>query len=187
MGYVIFTGCFCNILFSVLLPEKFSLYGYSRLPIVFSSLLVWINDLCEQILVPVPQYPLYSAAISLFGGSLVPYYLEETANWGLDINNLHESVARAHSQGITVSISLAFSLNKIPTSDIFETLKMYDWMTYRTSPLILRFWHQLTGPTWQLTTKRYFFLTCSTAQLTFCVHTDSLCPNILPYTFASVS
>jgi glutamate--glyoxylate aminotransferase len=58
--------------------------------------------LCDQILVPVPQYPLYSAAISLFGGSLVPYYLEETANWGLDINNLHESVARAHSQGITV-------------------------------------------------------------------------------------
>ncbi|XP_047318808.1 glutamate--glyoxylate aminotransferase 2 [Impatiens glandulifera] len=56
----------------------------------------------DGILVPVPQYPLYSAAISLFGGSLVPYYLEETENWGLDITNLRESVASARSKGVTV-------------------------------------------------------------------------------------
>ncbi|GFY91415.1 alanine-2-oxoglutarate aminotransferase 2 [Actinidia rufa] len=56
----------------------------------------------DGILVPVPQYPLYSAAISLFGGSLVPYYLEETANWGLDVHNLRESVAQARSKGIIV-------------------------------------------------------------------------------------
>lgn len=53
---------------------------------------------------PVPQYPLYSAAIALFGGSLVPYYLEETANWGLDVNDLHQSVASARAKGITVSM-----------------------------------------------------------------------------------
>lgn len=56
----------------------------------------------DGILVPVPQYPLYSAAISLFGGSLVPYYLEETANWGLDIQNLHQSVTQSRARGITV-------------------------------------------------------------------------------------
>ncbi|KAL6547376.1 Glutamate--glyoxylate aminotransferase 2 [Orobanche minor] len=56
----------------------------------------------DGILVPVPQYPLYSATIALYGGSLVPYYLEETANWGLDIVNLRQSVAQARSQGITV-------------------------------------------------------------------------------------
>ena len=55
-----------------------------------------------QILVPVPQYPLYSATISLLGGSLVPYYLEETANWGLDINNLRDAVRQATFKGITV-------------------------------------------------------------------------------------
>lgn len=79
-----------------------------------------MSYLCDQILVPVPQYPLYSAAISLFGGSLVPYYLEETANWGLDVNNLRESVAHARSKGITVSIALAFCLNnRITNLDIF--------------------------------------------------------------------
>jgi len=57
-----------------------------------------------QILVPVPQYPLYSAAISLFGGSLVPYYLEEEANWGLDFVSIRQTVAEARSKGITVSV-----------------------------------------------------------------------------------
>ena len=61
-----------------------------------------------QILVPVPQYPLYSATISLLGGSLVPYYLDESENWGLDVNNLRQSVAQARSQGISVS-TLSFS------------------------------------------------------------------------------
>uniref|UniRef100_A0A2P2MNC5 Glutamateglyoxylate aminotransferase 2 n=1 Tax=Rhizophora mucronata TaxID=61149 RepID=A0A2P2MNC5_RHIMU len=56
----------------------------------------------DGVLVPVPQYPLYSAAITLFGGSLVPYYLEETANWGLDINDLQHAVAEAHTKGITI-------------------------------------------------------------------------------------
>ncbi|OAP17057.1 GGT2 [Arabidopsis thaliana] len=56
----------------------------------------------DGILVPVPQYPLYSATISLLGGTLVPYYLEESENWGLDVNNLRQSVAQARSQGITV-------------------------------------------------------------------------------------
>ncbi|GAB2280502.1 Glutamate--glyoxylate aminotransferase 2 [Dionaea muscipula] len=56
----------------------------------------------DGILVPVPQYPLYSAAISLYGGSLVPYYLEESANWGLDVNNLRDAVRQARSNGITI-------------------------------------------------------------------------------------
>ncbi|PKI77145.1 hypothetical protein CRG98_002648 [Punica granatum] len=56
----------------------------------------------DGVLVPVPQYPLYSAAIALFGGSLVPYYLEETANWGLDVADLRQSVAQARRKGITV-------------------------------------------------------------------------------------
>lgn len=56
----------------------------------------------DGILVPVPQYPLYSATIALLGGSLVPYYLEETANWGLDTNELRKSVTQARRKGLTV-------------------------------------------------------------------------------------
>lgn len=58
----------------------------------------------DGILVPVPQYPLYSATIALFGGTLVPYYLEETANWGLDIYEIRQSVSQARYKGITEAI-----------------------------------------------------------------------------------
>lgn len=61
-----------------------------------------IRSESDGILVPVPQYPLYSATISLLGGTLIPYYLEETANWGLDADDLQQSVAKARSKGITV-------------------------------------------------------------------------------------
>ncbi|KAH9318805.1 hypothetical protein KI387_020574, partial [Taxus chinensis] len=61
-----------------------------------------IRDKNDGILVPVPQYPLYSATISLNGGSLVPYYLEESANWGLDVGSLRQLVLEAHRKGITV-------------------------------------------------------------------------------------
>lgn len=57
---------------------------------------------------PVPLYPLYSATASLLGGSVVPYYLDEASNWALDISDLHNSVSRARSQGITVSISIFY-------------------------------------------------------------------------------
>ncbi|EPS68501.1 hypothetical protein M569_06265, partial [Genlisea aurea] len=69
---------------------------------VMQILNVIIRGQKDGILVPVPQYPLYSATIALLGGSLVPYYLEETENWGLDLFNLRQSVANARSQGTTV-------------------------------------------------------------------------------------
>jgi len=56
----------------------------------------------DGILVPIPQYPLYSATIALYGGSLVPYYLDEAAGWGLDIPKLHESIKAARKNGVTV-------------------------------------------------------------------------------------
>lgn len=37
------------------------------------------------IMIPIPQYPLYTASIALFGGKAVPYYLEEENGWGLSV------------------------------------------------------------------------------------------------------
>ncbi|KAL3511327.1 hypothetical protein ACH5RR_030728 [Cinchona calisaya] len=55
-----------------------------------------------QILNATIRGEVYSATISLLDSTLVPYFLEETANWGLDVNNLRQSVAQAHYKGITV-------------------------------------------------------------------------------------
>lgn len=40
------------------------------------------------IMVPTPQYPLYSATIAEYGMEKVNYYLNEESNWGLDITEL---------------------------------------------------------------------------------------------------
>jgi aspartate/methionine/tyrosine aminotransferase len=40
----------------------------------------------DGILVPIPQYPLYSALTTLLKGNLVPYYLQEETGWGLQVS-----------------------------------------------------------------------------------------------------
>ncbi|CAN1838702.1 Glutamate--glyoxylate aminotransferase 2 [Linum perenne] len=86
----------------------------------------------DGILVPVPQYPLYSAAISLFGGTLVPYYLEETANWGLDVNDLRNAVSQARFKGITVRAMVIINPGN-PTGQCLSEANLRE---------ILRFCHQ---------------------------------------------
>jgi len=35
-----------------------------------------IMDSNDSVMIPIPQYPLYSAALALYGGSAAPYYLD---------------------------------------------------------------------------------------------------------------
>ncbi|XP_047127231.1 alanine aminotransferase 2 [Hydra vulgaris] len=44
------------------------------------------------IMIPIPQYPLYSATIDEFGLKQVGYYLNEEKNWSLDISELKRSL-----------------------------------------------------------------------------------------------
>ena len=82
-----------------------------------------IGDEKDGILVPVPQYPLYSATISLLGGSLVPCYLEEGANWGLNIEDVRKSVWEACRKGISVSVYCIYKIGLGWTMFIFENWK----------------------------------------------------------------
>lgn len=56
----------------------------------------------DGIMVPIPQYPLYSASIALYGGQLVGYYLDEDNTWALDVAALEESLAQARAKGVVV-------------------------------------------------------------------------------------
>lgn len=51
-----------------------------------------IDGKVPGIMVPIPQYPLYSATIAEFGMNLVEYYLNEEKNWGLDIPELERAL-----------------------------------------------------------------------------------------------
>jgi len=54
----------------------------------------------DGILVPIPQYPLYSASIALLGGILIPYELDEANDWGLSIENVQRAVDKARADFI---------------------------------------------------------------------------------------
>ena len=53
-------------------------------------------------MIPIPQYPLYSAAIALYDGHEVPYYLNEEDGWATSVIDLKKSVETARANGIDV-------------------------------------------------------------------------------------
>ncbi len=54
----------------------------------------------DGILTPIPQYPLYSATLTLYGGHILPYYLDEDSNWGINEEYLEESIREAKLNNI---------------------------------------------------------------------------------------
>jgi alanine transaminase len=61
--------------------------------------------LCEPsdaVLVPIPQYPIYSALIELYGAKAVGYYLDEESGWRLDQAELERALGEARDQGLRV-------------------------------------------------------------------------------------
>jgi len=55
----------------------------------------------DGVLCPIPQYPLYSATTAMLNGTLIPYYLDENAAWGVDVDELERSLERASAVGAT--------------------------------------------------------------------------------------
>nr|AIT69946.1 alanine transaminase [Melanothamnus japonicus] len=59
----------------------------------------------DGIMIPIPQYPLYSATLTSISGAQVPYFLDEDAvkdQWSLDIDELQRSYDDAKEKGIDV-------------------------------------------------------------------------------------
>lgn len=54
-----------------------------------------IDHKAPGIMVPIPQYPLYSATLAELGMHQIGYYLDEDKNWGLDIDELERSLKEA--------------------------------------------------------------------------------------------
>jgi alanine transaminase len=46
-------------------------------------------------MIPVPQYPLYSATLSEYGAHQIEYFLDEDNNWALSIDELERSLNEA--------------------------------------------------------------------------------------------
>ncbi len=59
-----------------------------------------VADEHDGIMIPIPQYPLYSATITLYGGAPVPYHLVESAQWKLSREVLEQAHQAARAKGV---------------------------------------------------------------------------------------
>ncbi len=78
-----------------------------------------IADEKDGIMVPVPQYPLYSASIRKCGGVQVSYYPDEDNDWALNRSMLDESIAKAKADGVRVKAIVVINPGN-PTGAVLE-------------------------------------------------------------------
>ncbi len=67
---------------------------------VQSAIIALLKSPSDGFMIPVPQYPLYSATIDLYGGKQIPYYLDEENHWQLSEEILTQSITAAKNKGI---------------------------------------------------------------------------------------
>jgi len=56
----------------------------------------------DAVMIPIPQYPIYSATLSLLGGTQIGYYLDESAGWSSQMSELERSLKAAKKSGKNV-------------------------------------------------------------------------------------
>lgn len=66
---------------------------------VQAALRLLIADPGDGIMIPIPQYPLYSATITMYEGRQVGYYLDEENDWALSRELLEDALAKAQKAG----------------------------------------------------------------------------------------
>lgn len=69
---------------------------------VNTLLSVICNGPSTGVLVPIPQYPLYTATLSLLNAQCVPYHLEEDKAWGTPVDAIRQSLLKAKAEGTEV-------------------------------------------------------------------------------------
>lgn len=76
------------------------------------------------ILIPVPQYPLYSATLTEFNAYPIPYYLDEENHWGLDVKELKRALNEAKSNCVPRAICVINPGN--PTGQVLTRQNIED-------------------------------------------------------------
>jgi alanine transaminase len=61
-----------------------------------------LADETKGLMIPIPQYPIYSAQIALRGAHQVGYYLDEEKGWSIDVDDLEKQLAESKEKGIDV-------------------------------------------------------------------------------------
>nr|AIT69947.1 alanine transaminase [Heterosiphonia pulchra] len=86
----------------------------------------------DGVMIPIPQYPLYSATITALGGVQVQYFLDEDDNWSLSVDQLNQSIEAARANGVSVRALVVINPGN-PTGQVLSRKNIED---------VIRFCHQ---------------------------------------------
>jgi aspartate/methionine/tyrosine aminotransferase len=67
---------------------------------VHAVLIALLKEANDGFMIPIPQYPLYSASLTLYGGRQIGYFLDEQNSWQLSEEILTKSITKARGEGI---------------------------------------------------------------------------------------
>ena len=73
----------------------------------------------DGIMIPTPQYPIYSALITRTWGHQVPYYLDESKGWGMSVEELERAYKQATDKGVKVRALVVINPGN-PTGQILQ-------------------------------------------------------------------
>ncbi|VDO47858.1 unnamed protein product [Onchocerca flexuosa] len=79
------------------------------------------------IMIPIPQYPLYSATIAEFGLGLVGYYLDESNNWALNIDELEQAYKKSLDEFNTQVLCV---INPGNPTGVHNLLFFWNWIRF---------------------------------------------------------
>jgi len=91
-----------------------------------------LHTICAKpetgIMVPIPQYPLYTATLSVLDARCVPYYLDEENAWGTSLDAIRASHEKAVKEGTDVKAICVINPGNptgasLPAEDIRAVLK----------------------------------------------------------------
>ncbi|KAM3140332.1 hypothetical protein pb186bvf_007492 [Paramecium bursaria] len=90
--------------------------------IMFQTLL---KDPTDGVMIPIPQYPLYSAVITQCNAHQIPYFLEEESGWTITKAQLESNYQKALSQGIKPRILVVINPGN-PTGQVLDRTSLED-------------------------------------------------------------
>lgn len=71
------------------------------------------------ILIPIPQYPLYTATLAQHNGTALPYHLDESSGWSTSVESIEDAIEKATREGI-VSKALVIINPGNPTGALLD-------------------------------------------------------------------
>lgn len=83
----------------------------------------------HAIMLPLPQYPLYSATVTKLQGSCVYYELDEENNWGCDIETITESYNEGIKNGLDIRAIVVISPGN-PASTLLDASQIHEILCF---------------------------------------------------------